>query len=91
MELKVVENNKKRLVFDLVGADHTFSGALKKELWNDKAIKVSAYNVEHPLIGIPRFIVETEDKDPKKALLDAIKRLEKKNESFLEDAKKIRL
>ena len=91
MELKVVENNKKRLVFDLVGADHTFSGALKKELWNDKAIKVSAYNVEHPLIGIPRFIVETEDKDPKKALLDAVKRLEKKNESFLEDAKKIKL
>ena len=91
MELKVVENNKKRLVFDLVGADHTFSGALKKELWNDKAIKVSAYNVEHPLIGIPRFIVETEDKDPKKVLLDAIKRLEKKNESFLEDAKKIKL
>jgi DNA-directed RNA polymerase subunit L len=91
MELKVVENNKKRLVFDLVGADHTFSGALKKELWNDKAVKVSAYNVEHPLIGIPRFIVETEDKDPKKVLLDAVKRLEKKNESFLEDVKKIRM
>jgi len=91
MELKVVENNKKRIVFDLVGADHTFSGALKKELWNDKAVKVSAYNVEHPLVGIPRFIVETEDKDPKKALLDAVKRLEKKNESFLEDAKKIRI
>jgi DNA-directed RNA polymerase subunit L len=91
MELKVVENNKKRLVFDLVGADHTFSGALKKELWNDKSVKVSAYNVEHPLIGIPRFIVETDDKDPKKVLLDAVKRLEKKNESLLEDAKKIKL
>lgn len=90
MELKVIEKSKKRLVFDLVGADHTFSGALKKELWNDKSIKISAYNVEHPLIGIPRFIVETEDKDPEKALLDAVKRLEKKNESFLEDIKKIR-
>ena len=90
MELKVIEKSKKRLVFDLVGADHTFSGALKKELWNDKSIKISAYNVEHPLIGIPRFIVETEDKDPEKVLLDAVKRLEKKNESFLEDIKKIR-
>jgi len=91
MELKVIEKNKKRLVFDLVGADHTFSGALKKELWNDKAVKISAYNIEHPLIGVPRFIVETEDKDPEKALLDAVKRLEKKNESFLEDFKKIKL
>jgi DNA-directed RNA polymerase subunit L len=39
MELKVIEKSKKRLVFDLVGADHTFSGALKKELWNDKSSK----------------------------------------------------
>jgi len=91
MELKVIEKSKKKIVFDLVGADHTFSGALKKELWNDKAVKVSAYNVEHPLIGIPRFIVETEDKEPEKALTDAVKRLQKKNESFLEDFKKIRL
>ena len=90
MELKVIESTKKKLVFDLVGADHTFSGALKKELWNDKAIKISAYNVEHPLIGVPRFIVETDDKDPQKVLLDAVKRLEKKNESFLEDFKKIK-
>jgi len=90
MELKVVEKAKKRMVFDLVGADHTFSGALKKELWNDKSIKVSAYNVEHPLIGITRFIIETDDKEPEKALVDAIKRLEKKNEQFLDGFKKIR-
>ncbi len=90
MELKVIEKGKKKLIFDLIGADHTFSNSLKKELWNDKSIKVSAYHVEHPLIGIPRFIVETDDKDPEKALLDAVKRLEKKNESFLEDAKKLK-
>jgi DNA-directed RNA polymerase subunit L len=90
MEIKVIEKGKKRLVFDLVGADHTFSNALKKELWNDKSIKISAYNVEHPLIGVPRFIVETDEKDPEKVLLDAVKKLEKKNESFLEDVKKIR-
>jgi DNA-directed RNA polymerase subunit L len=91
MELKVIEKEKKRLVFELVGSDHTFCGALKKELWSDKNVKVSAYNIEHPLIGIPRFIIETDDKDPDKALLDAVKRLEKKNESFLESAKKIRI
>jgi DNA-directed RNA polymerase subunit L len=90
MELKIIEQGKKRLVFDLIGTDHTFSGALKKELWNDKAIKISAYNVEHPLIGVPRFVIETDDKDPEKVLLDAVKRLEKKNESFLEDIKKIK-
>ena len=90
MEFKVIEKNKKRLVFDLIGTDHTFSGALKKELWNDKSIKVSAYNIDHPLVGVPRFIVETDEKDPEKVLLDAVKRLEKKNESFLENIKKIK-
>lgn len=91
MEIKIVEKSKKKVIFDLVGADHTFSNALKKELWNDKNIKISAYNVEHPLIGVPRFIVEADDKDPEKVLLDAIKRLQKKNEQFLEAAKKIRV
>ena len=90
MEFKVIEKSKKRLVFDLIGTDHMFSGALKKELWNDKSIKISAYNIDHPLVGVPRFIVETDDKDPEKVLLDAVKRLEKKNESFLEDIKKIK-
>jgi DNA-directed RNA polymerase subunit L len=91
MEIKVIEKSKKKLVFDLLKTDHTFCGALKKELWNDKSIKVSAYNIEHPLIGIPRFIIETDDKDPEKALTDAVKRLEKKNEQSIEGFKKIRL
>jgi len=90
MEIKVIEKTKKRMVFDLVGADHTFAGALKKELWNDKSITVSTYAVEHPLIGVPRFIIETEEKDPEKTLTDAVKRLQKKNEQFLEQFKKIR-
>jgi len=91
MELKVIENKKNRLVLEVPGTDHTFCNALKKELWNDKSVKVSAYNIEHPLIGVPKIILETEDKEPKKALSDAIKRLEKKNEQLLESFKKIRL
>ncbi|GIU69717.1 MAG: DNA-directed RNA polymerase subunit L [Candidatus Woesearchaeota archaeon] len=91
MEIKVIEKSKKKIIFDLIGADHTFSNALKKELWNDKNVKVSAYNIQHPLIGIPRIIVETEDKEPEKALIDAAKRLQKKNEQFLESAKKMRI
>ncbi len=91
MEIKVIESTKKRIVFELPGTDHTFCNGLKKELWNDKNIKVSAYNIEHPLIGIPKFIVETDDKEPKKALSDAVKRLQKKNKEFLDLAKKIKV
>jgi DNA-directed RNA polymerase subunit L len=90
MELKIIEHTKKKLTFDIVGADHTFSNSLKKELWNDKNIKVSAYRIEHPLIGIPRFIIETSDKEPEKTLLDAVKRIGKKNEQFVEAFKKVK-
>lgn len=90
MELKLVEKSKKKFVFDLIGTDHTFCSALKRELWNDKSVKVSAYNIEHPLIGIPRFIIEAEDKEPEKILTDAVKRLQKKNEQFTELFKKIK-
>jgi DNA-directed RNA polymerase subunit L len=90
MELRVVEKSKKRLIFELIGADHTFCNALKRALWNDKSVKVSAYNIEHPLIGIPKFIIETDDKEPEKALVDAVKKLQKKNEQFLELFKKIK-
>lgn len=90
MELRVVEKSKKRFIFELIGADHTFCNALKRELWNDKAVKISAYNIEHPLIGIPKFIIEADDKEPEKILVDAVKRLQKKNEQFLELFKKIK-
>ena len=80
MEINILEDKKKRLVFELKGEGHTLCNALREELWNDKAIKVSAYNIEHPLVGIPRFIIETDgSEEPKKALSEAVSRLKKKN------------
>ena len=51
---------------------------LKEELWNDDSVKISAYNINHPLVGVPRFIVETNGKkSATEAVTDAIKRLQK--------------
>ncbi|MBT4351824.1 DNA-directed RNA polymerase subunit L [archaeon] len=89
MEINVIENKKKRFVFELKGEDHTLCNLLREELWNDKSITVSAYNIAHPLVGIPKIIVETDGKkDPKKALLDAVTRLKKKNSEFAALVKK---
>ncbi|HHE36648.1 MAG TPA: hypothetical protein ENL16_02430 [Candidatus Woesearchaeota archaeon] len=89
MELKVYEHTKKRMVFELVGADHTFCNALKKELWKDGAVRAAAYRIEHPLIGIPKFIIETNgQKDAKTVLRAAASRLKKHNKDFLSLFKK---
>ena len=78
MEINVLEDKKKRLVFELKGEGHTICNALREELWNDKSITVAAYNISHPLTAAPKFIIETSGKSPKTALKAAITRLKKK-------------
>ena len=83
MEIKVLEDKKNRLVIEIKGEGHAFCNALKKELWNDSHVKVSAYKIEHPLVGIPTLVVETDGKEaPKKALNEAAKRLGKLTDKF---------
>ena len=82
MEIVTLESKKHRIVFELRGSDHTFCNALKQELWNDETVKVAAYNVSHPLVGVPKFIVESTG-DVKEALAAAAQRLQKRNKEFL--------
>jgi len=77
MEIKVIENKKNRFVFELPKVSHGFCNILKDQLWKDSHVKVAAYRVEHPLINIPRFVVETDGSEtPKNALLGAVKKLD---------------
>jgi len=89
MELKIIEEKKNNLVFEIIGEDHTLFNALRSELNNDNTVKIAGYNVSHPFIANPRMIIETGSSEtPKKALQSAIKRLVKKNEKLLKGFKK---
>jgi len=88
MEINIIEEKKNRLVFDVKGITHTFSNILKEELWDNNKVKVSSYAVKHPLIGIPRFIVETDGAEPRKVLAEASQKIKKKFEKFERDIKK---
>ena len=81
MEVKVLEKDKGKLKLEVIGEDHTLMNALRKELWNDKDTEIAGYKIEHSLVGNPILIVEHK-KDAKKALLDAVERLKKKNKEF---------
>jgi DNA-directed RNA polymerase subunit L len=82
MELTILEKKKNRIVFELPGSDHTFCNALKTELWNDEDVKVSTYAIKHPLLAVPKFIVETKSKEATQVLLDANGRLQKQVKAF---------
>lgn len=82
MEFIVVEESKNKLVFELKGETHTFCNLLKKELQNNKDVSLVSYRIDHPLIGIPRFILETKNAEPRKILKMALAGLRKKTEEF---------
>ena len=89
MDLKVLEYTGKRLKFDILGEDHTFANILRKELWEDKNIKLAGYKLEHSLITAPCFILETDGKDPKEVMEKAVQRLKKLSENILTNLKKL--
>ncbi len=82
MEFIVKEESKNKLVFELKGETHTFCNALKHELQQLKGVSIATYKIDHPLVGVPMFQIETSGVEPRKALKDALKALKKKATSF---------
>ena len=80
MELKIIEDKKGRVVFEVIGADHTLGNILKERIAEQKGVKIASYNVEHPLISNPKFLIEADKK--KKAIETAIDSLKKDNDEF---------
>ncbi len=77
METDILESSKTKLKFKIKGETHTFCNILRRELWKDKSTKVAGYRIEKSLENEPIFILETDAKDPKKSLLEAVQRLKK--------------
>ena len=83
MKISSIEDKKNRYVFEIEGMGHTYLNMIKNELWNDNHVKVATYNINHPQVGIPKFILETDgDESPKTALSGAVSRLKKLSERF---------
>jgi len=90
MEISVISEDSKRIEFELKGEDHTLSNLLKSKLWQNKHVKVATYAVKHPLVGIPRMIVETDGAvKPRKVLQEAAAKLEAELGEFRKTFRKV--
>lgn len=88
MGIKILDEKKSRLQFEIPGAGHTLCNALKQELNNDEHVKVATYAIRHSQTSNPKMIVETDgDVEPRKAIQSAIGRLKKSTEKFRKDFK----
>jgi DNA-directed RNA polymerase subunit L len=83
MEIKILENTKKKAIFQVKGIDHTLSNLLREQLNSIEGIKISGYHVSHPLVGIPQFVIETNGKiSASDAFTEAIKNAQKDIKKF---------
>ena len=90
MEVNILSLDKNSLRLEIVGEDHTFANALRGQLWNNKAVKLAGYNIEHPLVSNPVLIVDGDGKeDPKRLLTKAVEELKKKNLELINKLKKL--
>lgn len=77
MKITALEKKKNKLIIEIAGETHTLLNVIKDELWNDSNVKVSGYNIEHPLTSEPKLIVQTTSVDALDAVKDAVKRVKK--------------
>ncbi|MBW2963418.1 DNA-directed RNA polymerase subunit L [Candidatus Woesearchaeota archaeon] len=90
MEIKILEEKARRLVFE-IDSDHGFCNVLKNELQKTKGVNVATYAIDHPLIGKPRFVVETDTSiEPKAAVKKALDSLKKQAADFKKEVKKLK-
>ncbi len=89
MELNILEESKTKMVFELKGEKHTLCNVLQKELLSIKGVTIATYRIDHPLIGVPKFHLETKGVEPRKVLKDALKSLKKKAQEFKKEVSKL--
>jgi len=83
MEINFLEESKNKLVVEIKGESHSLCNVLKAEVWKNKAVKISGYQITHPLVGVPRLVIETTSGNPRQILIDAAKNIKKDAETFL--------
>ena len=89
MDFKIIEETNQRMVFTLRGETHTFCNLLNQELQEVKGVAVATYKIDHPLVGLPEFLVETKGLEPRKALKEALKGVRKLAEEFKKEVGKL--
>ena len=82
MKLTILEETKDSLKIEVDGETISFVNAIREELWNDPNVDEAAYIREHPYLEKPKIWVKVKKGSPKKALLDAVKRLQNRTKEL---------
>ncbi len=88
MELKIKNNEKNFLEFNLIGERHTFANLLKSRLLKNSEVDFVSYKLNHPMDNEVEFVLRTKSKEPKKVLLEACEEVSTDLKEFREKIQK---
>jgi len=90
MELEILNSSDNSAEFMIKGERHTFPNLLKEALLSDDKVSFAACSMNHPMDKDCKFFVRTEGKQVKKALSDALKKIDDGLDEFKKELKKIK-
>ncbi len=75
MEVKVIEDEPKSFVLEIIGADRGIAELLKDKLMKSKDVEFAGVVKEHPEIGMPRLVIKS-SKNAKSLVLKAVEEVQ---------------
>jgi DNA-directed RNA polymerase II subunit RPB11 len=88
MEMEVLIDKKEEAEFLIKGERHTFPSMLRDVLLKDSKVVFVAYKLEHPMDTESKIIIKTSGRSPRKALEDALKKMNSNLDEFSSNMKK---
>ena len=88
MIAQILINEKNHIEMEIENL--TIAEVIRSFLWQDDSVKIASWKRVHPT-KFPILIVKTDGKTAKKAIEDAITRIEKMNDKVLDEFKKTKL
>jgi len=82
MDIEVKKSSANELQVVLQGERHTFPNLLRETLLHDSSVEFAAYILPHPLGDKAEFVVKTKGKTAKKAVADALKKIDQQLSEF---------
>jgi DNA-directed RNA polymerase subunit L len=82
MQPKVIESSRYELKIEIVGEGHSFCNLLRKTLLEEPTVDFAGYNIDHPLLASPVFILRTKKRQANVVLREALEKMLARTEEF---------
>ncbi|MFW9909746.1 MAG: RpoL/Rpb11 RNA polymerase subunit family protein [Candidatus Thorarchaeota archaeon] len=82
MEPRVIESSRYELKIEIGGEGHSFPNLLRKTLLEEPSVEFAGYNIDHPLLASPVFMLRTKKRQANVVMREALEKMLARTEEF---------